>query len=189
MIWRRTILAFSTLIFIAGCLEPPPPPRPSRPKPELVLKVDGEEVRMPLELLSVYLSENKNIPETFEIDSPLDYSRENELDPPDVMLVGEFPKTLRIGYSEHWELLFDKPVKLLSYGGARESPRASTLKLPGKPRMNVIGGSITFEDIWYARIRSKSNPTISGTIRIRVRTDQGVREYPGTIAVRCMGWG
>ena len=183
---RRSLYASCILLLaMGGCLEPP---APGRPTSELVLDVDGQEVRMPLDMMNVYLSENKNFHETFDLNSPVDYDSEDENEPPYVQLSGKFPLDLRIGSSEHWELLFGKPIEISRYGGDRRLPHPSTLKLPDQPRRQVVGGTVTFEDIYYARIRSNTSPTISGKIRIRVRLDQGETEYSGTFAIRCMGW-
>lgn len=140
----------------------------------LSLKVDGTDIKLPLEVLEVYLVEDEKRPEIFVLRGP------------SAALVGEFPAGLHVGYEGKWERLFGKPVTILPRGGDPRDPRDSQITLPGKPSFRVSGGSFIAEKTTgkYA-----DKITIWGRVTLHVHGEAGPVTLEGTFAAHAVTWG
>lgn len=143
----------------------------------LTLKVDGADVRVPLEVMNVLLIKRGDDPEIFEILGP------------GVALVGEFPAGVKVDYEEKWSNLFGKTVELKTTGGDPREPKNAVLTLPGKPELKVLGGSFVAEKFTGKWDGSEGDKTLRGRIRIRVQIDGGEKTLEGTFAVNAVTWG
>jgi len=171
------LVAIGCLATAAGCAKRGA--RASKATPEnfvqkLVLDVDGKPVDLPLEKMDVNLVKRGNFPETYEIHGT------------GVVLVGEFPKGVNVGYGEDWNVLVGKAVPILPTGGSEGQKLESTLTLPGQPAYPVTGGSITVAEIGED-IDAKT--PLSGRIEIQCQTPQGEKTFRGTFAVNGTTWG
>ncbi len=162
---------FVVVLLIAGCSKEEPA-KASRPEWELVLKIDNTEVKVPLEALHVYLTENERYPEIFEMRGAA------------VTLVGEFPPDVHVGYGDKWERLFGKRVELKPEGGDPRSPKKSALTLPGRTPMSVTGGSFVVET--FTGREFAEDWTLQGKITIVV---DGNRTFHGRFSVNAKTWG
>jgi hypothetical protein len=141
---------------------------------KLVLQVDGQSVELPLEKLDVFLTEEEEYPEIFELLGP------------GVALVGEFPVGVRVDYGEHWDLLVGKAIPIAAKGGDPRAEKTSSITLPGKPAANVVGGTFTVEKFdagWDAKT------PLTGRIELQLATPDGEKTIRGTFAVLGTTWG
>jgi hypothetical protein len=141
---------------------------------KLVLQIDGQSVELPLEKLDVYLTEDEEYPEIFEL---LGLG---------VVLVGEFPAGVRVDYGEHWNVLVGKAIPIAAKGGDPREEKTSSITLPGKPAANVVGGTFTvekFEEGWDAKT------PLTGRIELKLATPEGEKSVSGTFAVLGTTWG
>jgi len=117
---------------LAGCGEAPSDgeiPEKTRASWMLTFKVDGADVKVPLEVMHVYLVDDEKYPETFEIVGP------------GVALVGEFPTTIHVGYKDRWDQLFGKTVPILPKGETPWDSKDSQITLPSGSVLKVLQGS------------------------------------------------
>lgn len=178
---RPAAIVLMSLVGVAvGCSDAGKPGTSGGKPPawELALSVDGADVRMPLEVLDVHLFDDDDMAETFELRGP------------GVVLVGEMPKGVHVGYAEKWEALIGRPVMLSDKpGGQPRRPKAPVLTLPGKPPVPVVGGQFTVESCSGSRAGSEGDLTVAGTITIRIRTAEGERTLTGRFAAKSVTWG
>ncbi len=140
----------------------------------LSLKVDGADVKLPLEGLEVYLVEDEKRPEIFQLRGP------------SVTLVGELPAGLHVGYEGKWERLFGKTVTILPRGGNPREPQNSQITLPGKPSFRVSGGSFVAEKTTG---KAADKITIWGRVTLQVQGETGPLTLEGTFAAHAVTWG
>lgn len=141
---------------------------------KLVLTIDGTSVELPLEKLDVFLTEEEQYPEIFELHGG------------GVVLVGEFPAGVRVDYAENWRLLIGKTIPILPQGGVNRDEQLSSITLPGHAAANVVGGSFTVEKVsdgWDAKT------PLSGKIELKIATPEGEQVIRGTFAVLGTTWG
>jgi hypothetical protein len=127
--------------------------------------------------MNVFLVENESYPESFEVLG-------NGL-----ALVGDFPTDVHAGYGEKLQLLLGKTVYFSEKGGDPQEPEESTLTLPGKPAMKVLGGWFVAENFSGKQAGSTGDMALSGRITIRVQTDAGEKTIDETFAAHCVSWG
>jgi hypothetical protein len=165
------------LAVLAGCTDGDPEEGPSaatKASWALTLRVDGAEIKAPLEILNVFLVEDeKQHPEIFEIVGP------------GVALVGEIPKDVHVGYEEEWKRLFGKAIPIAPRGGDPREPKESRVALPDGRVLKISGGSFIAEKLTGRRAGSRGDRTLHG--RVRLQTDGKTIE--GTFAVLAVTWG
>ena len=151
------------------------------PTSELRLTVGQEEVSLPLEMMDIFLVEDLAYAETFAMRGP------------GVLLVGEFPLDIHVDYEANLEALAGREIMLQSSGGKRGSqygqPQASTLTLPGRAPLAVVGGSFVVDETTGPREGVKGDGTLSGRIAIQVQDASGVTTLQGHFSVPVTTWG
>ena len=143
------------------------------PAPEawqLVLQVDGQEVRLQLEGLNVFLTDDEDWPETFELRGP------------GVQVFGTSPDGLHVGYGEEWSRVFGRTLRIDARGGRDEAP--STVTIPGRGTLQIVGGELVPERV--SGQYSDVDLTLSGRILLRTKDGEALR---GTFAAHCQTWG
>ena len=144
----------------------------------LVLKVDGADVRMPLEVMNVLLFKDedhaKQNPSAFEIAGPV------------VKLIGEIAAADNVDYGEHWERLIHKMLTIKASGQFHRDPVDSKIALPGTPEIAVTGGTMFVEKYTGKWSGSDGNKTLSGKITLQLSDG---RTLEGTFAVHAVTWG
>lgn len=148
---------------------------------ELRLIVGAEEVSLPLEMMDIFLVEDQSYPETFVMRGP------------GVLLVGEFPLDIHVDYEVNLEALVGREIMVQSSGGERGSgygePQASTLTVPGRAPLAVVGGSFVVDETTGPREGVKGDGTLSGRIGIQVQDASGVTTLQGHFSVPATTWG
>jgi hypothetical protein len=141
----------------------------------MTLKVDGAEVKLPLESLDVFLVEDNQYPEIYELLGP------------SVALVGEFPTSIHVGYSNKWEQLFGKAIPIKPQGGDPRDEKDSHVTIPGKGMCKVIEGTFTAKKTTGKTVDSL---TLWGTVKLLVKPETGDGfSIEGTFAVNAKTWG
>lgn len=143
----------------------------------LDLTVDGAPVKLPLEIMDVFLVEEDQYPETFEMRGA------------GVTLVGQFPVTIHVDYGENWDRLVGQPIPI---SGMLDNPNVapqSTLQLPDLGAAQVVGGSFSVDTVSGEFSGSDGNRTLSGTINLELQTSAGPKSVSGTFAVHAVTWG
>jgi hypothetical protein len=142
------------------------------------LKVDGVEVTLPLEAMNVYVTDNHEYPEHFEVLGV------------GITLVGECPLETRVDYEERWDVLIGKAIALSPRGGHPGEPREASVTLPGRPPMAVVEGSFVARRVSGDRPGKEGDKTLSGDVTIHVQDASGrTGTLSGTFAVHCITWG
>jgi hypothetical protein len=142
---------------------------------KLVLEDAGATTELPIERMDIYLTE-EGYPEIYEIAGP------------GVMLVGEFPRDVRVGYDEEFEKLIGKPVTILASGGDPRELKTSSVTVRGIGAP-VVGGSFTVEKVTGKWGGSEGNKTIWGTIEVRIPGADQERTLKGRFAAHAVTWG
>ena len=143
----------------------------------LVLKIDGADVRLPLEHLFVFLVEDETDSEIFEILGP------------GVALVGEFPADVHVGYGEDWPKIFGKTFGILEQGGDPREPKESHVVLPDGTRARVLDGTFTAERLTGKWAGLKGDRTLHGRVRLRLETPGGEKAVEGAFAAQAVTLG
>lgn len=172
---RMAAVWLAVLVASAGCSRGAGPT--SRPVWELKLMTDHGEIRIPLEVMDVFVTDRDDLNEKFEIRGT------------GVTLVGEFPLDLRVGYGEKWEVLLGKTIQLKAHGGEPGAEKESTLALPGGNPMRVTGGSFVAEKQSGKYTGEGGDVTLSGRISIQVEDETGPKTLNGTFSVHSVTWG
>lgn len=141
---------------------------------KLVLEVDEKLVEIPLEKLDIFLTEDEEYPEIYELHGS------------GVVLAGTFPKDVRVDYGDHWEQMVGKPITISLTGGDPRELKTSTLTLPGQAAMKVSGGTFTVEK--FSEGFDAKTP-LNGRIEIKVESPDGEKTYCGTFTVKGTTWG
>lgn len=144
----------------------------------LVLKIDGAELRLPLERMLVFLVEDEDEdPELYEIVGP------------GVALVGEFPRDVHIGYDEDWSRVFGKTVSVQTRGGDPREPKDAHVVLPDGTRAAVLGGALTPERLTGKWAGLEGDRTLHGRVSLRLETPGGEKTAEGVFAVHAVSLG
>ena len=165
------------LVGCAGDEEADRAERLAQRTPALRLMVGQEEVTLPLEMMDIFLVEEYSYPETFEMRGP------------GVLLVGEFPLDVHVGYEANLEVLRGRDIALQPSGGGSFEPKASILKLPGGARLAVLGGRFMVDQSTGPREGVKGDGTLSGRISIQVQDASGLMTLEGDFSVPATTWG
>jgi len=174
------LLPLLATIALAGCSsnEEADRAQPSgRPASELRLIVAQEEVTLPLEMMDIFLAEDYAYPETFEMRGP------------GILLVGQFPLDVHVGYEANLEVLRGRDIALQPSGGGSFEPKASSLKLPGGARLAVLGGRFVVDESTGPREGVKGDGILSGRISIQVQDASGPTTLEGDFSVPATTWG
>jgi hypothetical protein len=103
----------------------------------MVLRVDGADVRIPLEVMNVLLFKDeeyaKEHPSVFEIKGG------------GVHLIGEIAAADNVDYGEHWERLIDKTLTIKASGEFHRDAVESKIAIPGTADIAVTGGTMFVE--------------------------------------------
>jgi len=184
MRYTTALLSFIAVMVLVGCAskdEAGQAGDAGRLTSELRLVVGQEEVSLPLEMMDIFLVEGQAYPETFAMRGPR------------VLLVGEFPLDIHVDYEGNLEALVGREIIVQSSGGERGSeygqPQASTLTLPGRAPLAVLGGSFVVDETTGPREGVKGDGTLSGRIGIQVQDASGVTTLQGHFAVQATTWG
>jgi hypothetical protein len=90
----------------------------------MVLKVDGADVRIPLQVMNVLLFKDE------------EYAKENpsvfEIAGSGVHLIGEIAAADNVDYGEHWERLLNKTLTIKASGQFHRDAVESKIALPGQ---------------------------------------------------------
>jgi hypothetical protein len=165
------LIAFlMVLLLVGGCGKETPD--------ALTLNIDGQTVELPLERMDVFLVDpdfEKEFGETFEITGR------------DVVLVGQFPISTRVGYREAFGNLTGKPIAIAKEGGDEREPKRSSLLLPGGAGQALVeSGTFTVNKVGKG---SDAKTPVAGTVTLKLRTAGGEKTVTGTFKVRGTTWG
>ena len=144
---------------------------------KLQLDWGGSTVEASLERMDIFVVEDETEhPEIFEIEGD------------GAVLVGEFPMSVHVGYSEDWSKLFGVPIPIRASGGDPREPKTSWVRLNGT-QVPVSGGTVTFQKITGKWEGSEGDKTLWGTIELRIPGADGERTVTGSIATNAVTWG
>lgn len=144
---------------------------------QLELEVDGERVALPLARLDVYLVEDDEYPERYELHGE------------GVTLAGTFPLTLHVGYEEAFERLVGRRVPVEPASADPTAPKRSELVLPDGRAFSVTGGWLEVERISPGTTGRAGDLGAHGQLELRVRGDGGELLLRGRFAVHPVAWG
>lgn len=144
----------------------------------IVVKVDGADVRLPLQMMNVLLYKDDEY--AGKHPSPVHIEGEG------VNLYAEIAPADNVGYGEKWENLIGKTITIKPAGQYHREDVESKLTLPGKDPIAVTGGSMTVEKFTGKWSGSEGNKTLSGKIKLTLYDG---RTLEGTFAVHAVTWG
>jgi hypothetical protein len=142
----------------------------------LTLTDQGATSTMALERMDIYVSENEGESEIFEIVGD------------GVVLVGEIPGAMAVGYDEAFANLLGKPVMIQMSGGDPREPKSSAVTLGGVS-VPVSGGHFMVNRITGKWAGSEGDKTLHGTVELRIPGADGERTVTGAFAVHAVTWG
>jgi hypothetical protein len=144
----------------------------------LVLKVDGADVRIPLEVMDVILFKDE------------DYAKQNptvfQITGQAFWLFGEIPPANNVGYGENWEKLFGATLAVKPSGEFHRDLVTSRITLPGRTELKISGGSLQPDAIKGKWTGSEGNKTLSGKIKLVLEDGKTIE---GTFSVHVVTWG
>jgi len=159
-----------------GC-EPVPAPAESRASAEASWKLELEGTgALALERMDIHLVEDESQPEVFTLYGD------------DVMLVGEFPRGVRVGYEENLERLIGQTVKLLGEERDPRAPAEGYVTIDGG-RVPVVGGTLRVEKVTGTWDGVDGDKTLWGTAELTLDQRGSRRTIRGTFAVHAVSWG
>lgn len=167
------------VLLLVGCANPADRAQIDKSKWVLKLQVEGQSVTMPLEAMYVYLTDNDDYPESFEMFG------EN------VNLVGEFPLSLRVGYEEDWKKIVNQEIKIMP----RVRPdyyfieNPSSITLPGKPKRYISSGTLTVKKVAGKMGGLEGDITLSGEITLNISVADEILRVVGTFSVHGVSLG
>jgi hypothetical protein len=144
----------------------------------LVLKVDGADVRIPLEEMNILLFKDEEYakahPTVFEIKGEA------------VWLIGEIPPANDVGYDEKFEKLIGVPLAIKPSGDFHREPVTSRVTLPGKTELKISGGTLQAERVTGKWSGDKGDKTVSGRIKLLLEDGKTIE---GTFSVHAISYG
>jgi hypothetical protein len=135
----------------------------------------GATSEMSLERMDIYLTEDE-YPEYFEIRGD------------GVVLVGEIPQDLKVGYDEAFDKLIGKAIPLKAHGGDPREEKDSFVTINGLA-YPVSGGSFTVQKVTGKWSGSEGDKTVHCTVELKLPSANGDRTVTGTFAVNAVTWG
>lgn len=173
-----TLSLLALILACAGCGEANLLSISTPPTWEMVLKISGQEVTLPMTLLEVYVTDDYDYPEIYELSGE------------GITLVGEFPLDIRVDYGETWPALFGQQINILPRYNTYDGPKESYITLPSGQIAEVTGGHFTAESQSGQYAGRDGDLTLSGKITLHLKTGSGEEKIArGTFAVHCMTWG
>lgn len=145
-----------------------------------LLKVDGADVRIALSEMNILLFKDSDYAK--EHASPFQIKGEG------VEIMGEVPPDASPGYEEKIEAMVGRtlPVKA-SVEFHHEGVIQSKITLPGKPEIEVVGGSLVVEKKTGKWAGSENgDKTIHGKVKLTLKDG---RTLEGTFSVHAITWG
>jgi hypothetical protein len=144
----------------------------------VILKIDGADVRLPLEAMNVLLFKDEDVarenPTVFEITGK------------EISLIGEIPPAKNPDYDEKWEKLVGVTLTIKTSGEFHRDIVESKFMIPGKGEVAVIGGTMTVESVSGKWAGSAGDKTLKGRITLTLRDGRTVQ---GTFATHAITWG
>jgi hypothetical protein len=144
----------------------------------MILKIDGADVRFPLEAMNVLLFKDEEVakqnPTVFEMTGK------------EISLFGEIPPASNPGYEEDWKKLVGATLTLKASGEFHRDVVESTFMIPGKGEVAVTGGTMTVESFSGKWAGSTGDRTLKGRITLTLRDGRTVQ---GTFATHAVTWG
>jgi len=140
------------------------------------LELDGSSDQLALRKMDIYLTEDDDYPEIFEIVGD------------GVTLVGFFPMDLHVGYEEDFAKLIGKPIPFLPRGGDPREEKTSAVQMNGLD-YPVVGGTFTVEKITGKWAGSEGDKTVHGTLELKIPGADGERTVRGRFATNIITWG
>jgi len=141
---------------------------------QLQLDWDGTTVQMPVERMDIYVMEDEEYPEIFDLSGE------------GVALVGTLP--VAVGYEEAFDRLMGKPIAILPSGGDPREIKYSHVTIDGRS-VPVSSGFFTVERVTGQWDGLEGDKTLWGTIELRVTGATGERVVTGKLAVHVVTWG
>ena len=159
-----------------GC-EPVPAPAESRASAEASWKLELEGTGpLVLERMDIHLVEDESLPEVFTLFGD------------GVMLVGEFPRGVHVGYEENLDRLIGQTVKLQGDEGDPRAPAEGFVTIDGG-HVPVVGGTLKVEKVTGTWDGTEGDKTLWGTAELTVDQNGSRRTVRGTFAVHAVSWG
>uniref|UniRef100_A0A832MKV1 YceI family protein n=1 Tax=Eiseniibacteriota bacterium TaxID=2212470 RepID=A0A832MKV1_UNCEI len=129
-----------------------------------------------LERMDVFVAEDEGASEIFELRGA------------GVVLVGEIPADLAVGYEEAFERLVGRELVVAASGGDPRAPKTSSVTLGGVAAP-VAGGTLRVEKVTGRWDGAEGDRTLHGTLELRVPSAGGERTVRGRFAVHVVTWG
>jgi len=144
----------------------------------VVLKIDGADVRLPLEAMNVLLFKDEEVAKQ----SPTVF----EMAGKEISLFGEIPPASNPGYEEDWKKLIGATLTLKPSGEFIRDIVESKFNIPGRGEVAVTGGTMTVESFSGKWAGSTGDRTLKGRITLTLRDGRTVQ---GTFATHAVTWG
>jgi hypothetical protein len=165
------LIAFlSVLLLLGGCGGDDSPD-------VLALEIDGKTVELKLDKMDIFLVEKEHEAENAE---------SFEILGPEVVICGQFPLKMHVGYGEKYDVLKGQPISITKGNTDLREPKRSSVVLPGTGQMLIEGGTLTVEKISAGE---DARTPLRGTIQMRLQTTAGERTVKGTFKVKATTWG
>jgi len=143
---------------------------------KLVLDENGSTHEIPIERFDIYLTEDKDYPEIFELHGD------------GVTLVGHFPRNVRVDYEEALENLVGHEIQIQAEGGDPREPKRSRITVDGISEP-VSAGTFTVESLSGKIQGSDGDRTVHGRIELRLRDRAGDHIMRGSFGAHVVTWG
>jgi hypothetical protein len=164
------LIAFlSVLLVLGGCSDDSPD--------VLALELDGKTIELKLEKMDIFLVDKEH-----EIDTAESF----EMIGPEVIICGQFPLKMHVGYGEKYEVLKGKAVTVTKGNTDLREPKRSSVMMPENGQMLVEGGTLIVDKISDG---DDARTPLRGTLQLRLKTAVGERTVRGTFKVKATTWG
>ncbi len=144
----------------------------------IVLKIDGADVRFPLEAMNVLLFKDEEYasknPTVFEITGK------------EISLYGEIPPANQPGYAEDWQKMVGATLTIKASGEFIRDIVESRFNIPGKGEAQVVSGTMTVESRYGKWSGSQGDKSLKGRVTLVLRDG---RTVSGTFETHAFTWG